>query len=142
MSTTESQVENKSDARSDAHTQERTRDKPRTKQPWLWNVVLLDDDDHTYDYVITMCQEVFAHPEERAFGIAKKVDEDGRAVLLTTHKEHAELKVEQIHGFGRDGHIAGCAGAMSAIIEPAEFGGEDGERPGGDDGSSAGGGAG
>ncbi len=113
----------------------RTKNELQTKRPWLWNVVLLDDEAHTYEYVIKMCQEVFAHPAERAFKIAKSVDGDGRAVLITTHKEHAELKVEQIHGFGRDNLIAGCAGAMSAIIEPAEFGGEDGDAGEGAGGS-------
>ena len=117
----------------------RTKSEPQTKRPWLWNVVLLNDEAHTYDYVIKMCQEVFAHPEERAFKIAQSVDGNGRAVLMTTHKEHAELKLDQIHGFGRDQIIAECVGSMSAIIEPAEFGGEDGENAGGNEGSGAGG---
>ncbi len=107
-----------------------TNAEQRTKQPWLWNVVLLNDEAHTYEYVIKMCRQVFSHPAERAFKIAKSVDGEGRAVLMTTHKEHAELKCEQVHGFGRDEKIAGCAGAMSAIIEPAEFGGGDGDEPG------------
>jgi ATP-dependent Clp protease adaptor protein ClpS len=87
-------------------------------------VVLLDDDDHSYDYVIEMAQALFAHPIPRAVDIAKTVDTQGRAILLTTHREHAELKVEQVHGFGADPRIASCKGAMSAIMEPA---------PGGDD---------
>ncbi len=103
----------------------RTRPQPRTKQPRLWNVVLLDDDQHTYDYVIELAQKVFGVQLTRAFQIAKTVDSDGRAICLTTHKEHAELKVEQIHGFGADVLIAGCKGSMSAIIEPAELGGDD-----------------
>lgn len=102
-----------------------TRREQQTKRPWLWNVVLLNDEAHTYEYVIRMCQELFAHPAERGHKIAQRVDKDGRAVLITTHKEHAELKCEQVHGFGRDQLIAGCAGAMSAIIEPAEFSGEE-----------------
>ncbi len=63
--------------------------------------------------------KLFAHPRERAFDIAKMVDTQKRAVLLTTHKEHAELKREQVHGFGRDYRMANCKGSMSCIIEPA-----------------------
>lgn len=99
----------------------------KTEQPWLWNVVLLDDDEHTYEYVIRMLHTVFTMPIEKAFKVAETVDADGRAVLLTTHKEHAELKREQVHGFGRDVLIATCAGSMSAILEPAECAGEDDE---------------
>lgn len=93
--------------------------------PRPWNVVLLDDDDHSYDYVIEMMGQLFGHPPERAVLIAKKVDSDGRAVCLTTHKEHAEFKQEQVQGFGADRLIAGCAGAMTAVIEPADFGDDD-----------------
>ncbi len=106
-------------------TRPKAEEKPRTDQPWLWNVVLLDDDDHSYEYVIKMMQELFGHPLEKAFQIALTVDSDGRAVCLTTHKEHAELKRDQIHACGPDKLIASSVGAMSAIIEPAEHGGDD-----------------
>ncbi|HVZ93713.1 MAG TPA: ATP-dependent Clp protease adaptor ClpS [Phycisphaerales bacterium] len=96
--------------------------KAKTKRPTPWNVVLLNDDDHSYEYVIAMVQKLFGAPVERAFQIAKTVDKDGRAVCMTTHRELAELKMEQIHGFGKDMLISGCAGSMSAVIEPAECG--------------------
>lgn len=99
--------------------------RPEVRQPRYWNVVLLDDQEHTYEYVMDMVQRLFGHPMERAYLVAKKVDADGRAVCMTTHRELAELKVEQIHSFGADVLIAGCKGAMTAIIEPAEFGGDD-----------------
>ncbi len=93
--------------------------------PVPWNVVLLDDDAHSYEYVIAMVQELFAYSIEKGFLIASEVDSQGRAVCLTTHKEHAELKRDQILAFGKDPLIAGCKGSMSAIIEPAEFGGNE-----------------
>ncbi|HZW09200.1 MAG TPA: ATP-dependent Clp protease adaptor ClpS [Phycisphaerales bacterium] len=99
-----------------------TKDKPKTDQPRQWNVVLLDDNDHSYEYVMAMVQTLFAHPLEKAFQIAKSVDTQGRAICLTTHKEHAELKRDQILAFGKDKLIASCKGSMSAIIEPADFG--------------------
>jgi ATP-dependent Clp protease adaptor protein ClpS len=107
-----------------------TRTRPTTEQPKSWNVVLLDDDDHSYEYVIRMMQELFAHPVERAFKIAQTVDKDKRAVCLTTHKEHAEFKRDQILAFGRDPVTAASRGSMSAIIEPAEFGDDSDSGPG------------
>src|SRR5688500_10009335 len=85
-----------------------------------YNVVLLDDDDHSYEYVIEMLAAVFAHPPERGYQLAKEVDETGRVIVLTTHKEHAELKREQIIAYGIDPRVATCRGPMGAIIEPAE----------------------
>jgi len=114
-----------SETRNGAGTLPVTADKPETKRPRPWNVVLLDDDEHSYEYVIAMVQRLFGHPTERAFQIAKRVDSQGRAIVLTTHREHAELKVEQIHGFGADPFVASCRGSMSAVLEPADLGGED-----------------
>lgn len=91
--------------------------------------MLLDDQDHSYDYVIRMVQQLFAHSKDKAFLIAQKVDNDGRAVCLTTHKEHAELKRDQILAFGRDPLMATSKGSMTAIIEPA-MGGDDSDDSG------------
>lgn len=90
------------------------------KQLPNWHVVLLNDDDHTYDYVISMLGQLFAHPVEKAYQLAKQVDTQGRAICLTTHKELAELKRDQIHAFGKDQAIAASKGSMSATIVPAE----------------------
>jgi ATP-dependent Clp protease adaptor protein ClpS len=114
--------------------QSETRSQQKSKQPWLWNVVLLNDDAHTVEFVVAMMKELFAHPELKGELIAKTVDKDGRAIVLTTHKEHAEFKQDQIHAFGRDKLVAECVGSMSAIIEPAEFGGEDDSAGTGDTG--------
>lgn len=100
-------------------------------KPWLWNVVLLDSDDHSYEYVMELAMRLFGYPLERAYKAAAKVDKDGRAVLLTTHKELAELKIEQIRSFGRDPRVSECSGAMSAILEPAMSTADESDCPGG-----------
>ena len=100
---------------------ERKRKRSRKKKPQRqprYHVVLWDDDDHTYDYVIAMLLEVFGHPVEKGFQLAKQVDTTGRVIVLTTTLEHAELKRDQIHAYGKDDAIAGCQGSMWATIEP------------------------
>jgi ATP-dependent Clp protease adaptor protein ClpS len=84
----------------------------------IWNVVLINDDDHTYEYVIEMLMQLFCHSLEQAFQHAQEVDTTGRTIVATTTKERAELKQEQIHGFGADWRIPRCTGSMSAEIEP------------------------
>lgn len=97
-----------------AERQERRKRQPR------YSVILWDDDDHTYDYVIRMMRNLFGHNDDQAFQIAESVDNAGRAVCLTTTMEHAELKRDQIHAFGADARLARCEGAMYATIEPVE----------------------
>jgi ATP-dependent Clp protease adaptor protein ClpS len=99
---------------------EDTRKKKKPKRQPPYHVILWNDDDHSYEYVIRMLQKLFGHPIEKGFELAKQVDTQGKAVVLTTTREHAELKRDQIHAYGKDDAIAGCKGSMSATIEPSE----------------------
>ena len=99
--------------------------RPKPKRPphtplRPWNVVLLDDDDHSYEYVIEMLGRVFGHGLERAFLMAREVDATGRVVVYTAHRELAELKREQIIRFGTDPRISTSRGGMGAVVEPAD----------------------
>ena len=84
-----------------------------------YNVVLLDDDDHSYEYVILMLKKVFGHSIEKGYEMAQEVDARGRVVVATTNLEQAELKRDQIQAFGPDPLIPRCKGSMSATVEPA-----------------------
>ncbi|MEE3368615.1 MAG: ATP-dependent Clp protease adaptor ClpS [Planctomycetota bacterium] len=94
-----------------------TRRPARKRQP-RYQVILWNDDHHTYQYVIQMMRNLFGHSVEQGFQIASAVDTRGRAICLTTTREHAELKRDQIHAFGRDPLMKDCQGSMSATIEP------------------------
>jgi ATP-dependent Clp protease adaptor protein ClpS len=91
-----------------------------TRLAAMWHVVLLNDDDHTYDYVIEMLGRLFGLDPDTALMRACELDTIGRVVVDTTSRERAELKQEQIHAYGPDYRLVKCAGSMSAEIEPAE----------------------
>lgn len=84
-----------------------------------WHVILHNDDDHSYEYVIVMLMALFGHTMEKAYQCAKEVDTTGRVIVDTTSQERAELKRDQIHAYGPDHRIPRCAGSMSASVEPA-----------------------
>ncbi len=92
----------------------------RTRPAPLWHVVLLDDDEHTYAYVIEMLNRLFGHTPEKAYRMACEVDHTGRVIVDTAVYEQAEFKQQQIHGFGADWRIPTCKGSMTAVLEPAE----------------------
>jgi ATP-dependent Clp protease adaptor protein ClpS len=85
----------------------------------LYNVVLLDDDEHTYDYVIEMLQKLFAMSAQRAFEHACEVDASGRTVVMTCELAQAEFGRDQIHAYGADWRMPKSKGSMSAMVEPA-----------------------
>ena len=91
----------------------------RPKQQPPYHVILMDDDDHTYEYVVGMLRKLFGCSNESAYQLACEVDETGRVIIDTTTLERAELKRDQIHAFGRDWRIPRCAGSMSSVLEPA-----------------------
>jgi ATP-dependent Clp protease adaptor protein ClpS len=87
----------------------------------MYHVVLLDDDDHSYDYVIEMLMGIFGHSLAKAYDMACVVDREKRVIVETTYKERAEMKRDQIHSYGADWRIPHCKGSMSARIEPADI---------------------
>jgi ATP-dependent Clp protease adaptor protein ClpS len=100
--------------------EKKATEKHETKRQPPYHVVLLNDDDHSFEYVIRMLKELFGHPEELGFKMAYEVHTKGRVIVCTTSLERAELKRDQIHAYGPDPRIPRCSGSMSAEIEPAD----------------------
>jgi ATP-dependent Clp protease adaptor protein ClpS len=97
-----------------------TKEKVEVKRQPPYNVILHNDDDHSFEYVILMLKELFGYPEEKGFQMAEEVHNKGKVIVCTTSMERAELKRDQIHAYGPDPRIDRCQGAMTATIEPAE----------------------
>src|SRR6476619_5166209 len=82
---------------------EKTDEKVKKQPPY--HVILHNDDDHSFEYVIAMLQQLFGHPPEKGYQMAVEVHTRGRVIVDTTSKERAELKRDQIHAFGADPSI-------------------------------------
>jgi len=100
--------------------EEMTESETRTRRQPPYHVILINDDDHTYNYVIRMLKELFAHSDDVAFKMAEEVDKKGRVIVCTTSLERAELKQDQIHSYGADPLLPRCQGSMTAELEAAE----------------------
>jgi len=83
----------------------------------VWQVVLEDDDFHTYQYVIEMLGKILNYSQEKAFALARIVDANGRVVVYTNSKTLCEEMQTQIHSYGADPRIENSKGSMTAIIE-------------------------
>jgi ATP-dependent Clp protease adaptor protein ClpS len=84
----------------------------------LYNVVLIDDDEHTYQYVITMLCTILDVGFEMAYLMACAVDQEGRVVVHTADLDTARLERDQIRSFGPDPLLPNSRGSMHAVIEP------------------------
>ncbi|MEP6963029.1 MAG: ATP-dependent Clp protease adaptor ClpS [Acidobacteriota bacterium] len=85
----------------------------------LYRVVLLDDEEHTYDYVIEMLCTIFFISAETAYRHACEVDATGRTIVITCELPQAEFGRDQIHAYGADPRMENSKGSMSAVVEPA-----------------------
>jgi ATP-dependent Clp protease adaptor protein ClpS len=94
----------------------------REKLTPLYHVVLLDDDQHTYDYVVEMLGALFFLPLDAAYNHAVEVDTTGRTIVITCELAQAEFARDQIHGYGADPRMAISKGPMRAVIQPADAG--------------------
>jgi ATP-dependent Clp protease adaptor protein ClpS len=99
----------------------RPKHKPRTeskekKEP-RFNVILWNDDVHTFDYVIIMLGKVFGYPVEKGLQLAIEVHNNGKAAVFTSTLEKAEIKRDKILSFGPDPLIAECNCSIIATLE-------------------------
>src|SRR5262247_2280330 len=88
----------------------------------LYHVILLNDDDHTYDYVNEMLQKMFEFTECKSLSHAVEVDTKGTTILITCELEKAEHKRDLIHSYGPDWRLPRSLGSMAAVVEPAAAG--------------------
>ena len=84
-----------------------------------YHLVLLDDDYHTYAYVIEMLGDIFGYGREKAFALARMVDTQGRVIVETAGHEQVTQHQRRIHGYGADPRIDASQGSMSALVEEA-----------------------
>lgn len=93
------------------------REKRKPQPPYA--VVVLNDDDHTYPYVVETLCRVCGHSTERAFKLAQEIDQAGRAIVWTGMLEVAELKRDQIRGRGTDFYASiPVTYPLGVVLEP------------------------
>src|SRR3954469_9493714 len=84
-----------------------------------YNVVILNDEEHTFPYVIELLIKLFGHSLPTAEELTLKIHHTGRAIVYTTHKEKAELKRDQVLAYGPDPRMSISKGPLGCYIEPA-----------------------
>lgn len=84
-----------------------------------YHLILLDDNDHTYQYVVELLGHVLGYGPEKSFALACVVDNEGRAIVETAGHEQVTSHQRRIHSYGADPRIPRCRGSMSAVVERA-----------------------
>lgn len=81
--------------------QEDTLTEIKIKEPSMYNVILHNDDQTTFDFVINVLQQVFNKEFQDALMLAQDVHEKGMRVVETYTKEVATEKVNETTMYAR-----------------------------------------
>jgi ATP-dependent Clp protease adaptor protein ClpS len=109
-------VESPPDAKEEAR-QKSSKAKPKKQPPYA--VVLLNDDDHTFQFVVETLAKVFGYPIEKCVILTEQVHLQGRGIVWSGTLELAELKRDQIRSAGPDFYARKKVGyPLGAIVEP------------------------
>ena len=98
----------------ETETDEKTKDE-LTK---LYHVIILNDDEHSFDYVIEMLQAIFGFSYPTALAHTMEADSTGSSIVWTCGLEEAERKRDQIHAYGPDPRMPNSRGSVVALVEP------------------------
>jgi ATP-dependent Clp protease adaptor protein ClpS len=77
-------------------TEQRSRLSPRHV------IVVFNDNDHTFEYVVELFAKVFRYSSDKCTVLAIRIHEEGRTIVWSGTKELGELKIEQLRNGGPD----------------------------------------
>ncbi len=90
---------------------------PKQQPPYA--VVLFNDEEHTFQYVVETLIKVFGYPQEKSWSLTLQIHNDGRGIVWSGSREVAELKRDQIRSAGPDFYETKKVDVpLSVIVEP------------------------
>jgi ATP-dependent Clp protease adaptor protein ClpS len=90
-----------------------------TEKEKLYHVVILNDEEHTMDYVVEMLQATVGLSAPAAMACTLEADSAGSSIVYTCGLEEAENKRDLIHAYGPDWRLPHSRGSVAALVEPA-----------------------
>jgi ATP-dependent Clp protease adaptor protein ClpS len=85
----------------------------------LYHVIILNDEEHTLEYVVEMLQVTVRLSAEAALACTLEADSTGSSIVYTCGLEEAETKRDMIHAYGPDWRLPHSRGSVAAVVEPA-----------------------
>jgi ATP-dependent Clp protease adaptor protein ClpS len=90
---------------------------PRTQTSEPCKVILFNDEEHTYDYVVEMLVHASKLSRENAFRCAVEVDLTGRTIVHYGTREQCAGVVSRIQAYGPDHRLPQSMSSMNAEIQ-------------------------
>jgi ATP-dependent Clp protease adaptor protein ClpS len=101
----------------ETETGEDTETKPQERAERACKVILFNDEEHTYDYVVEMLSHACGLTREKAFRCAVEVDLTGRTIVFYGSRPACMGVVSKIHAHGPDHRLPQSMSSMKAEIQ-------------------------
>jgi ATP-dependent Clp protease adaptor protein ClpS len=99
--------------------QEQTADAVKPKRQPPYAVVLFNDEEHSFPFVVETLMKVFGYPHEKSFSLTLQIHNAGRGIVWSGSLEVAELKRDQIRSAGPDFYaLKKVDFPLGVIVEP------------------------
>jgi len=109
----------KSPSKPEQQRKKQPADAVKRKQQPPYAVVLFNDEERTFQYVIETLMKVFGYPQEKSYSLALQIHNDGRGIVWSGSREVAELKRDQIRSAGPDFYATKKVDIpLRVIVEP------------------------
>ena len=76
-----------------AEVQTLTKEKIKLQEPGLWDVIFLNDNITTMEFVIKVLKQIFGKTQEQAENITKQIHDQGQGIVGSYVHEVADKKV-------------------------------------------------
>src|SRR5437899_1442495 len=106
----------------DVMVETKPKETTKTRRVPPYNVILLNDDQHSMEFVIEVLCKALGYTVERSYQMMMQAHNSGRTIVWTGPKEVAELKAEQIRTFHEKRKDGKDFGPLGCEIEPAPGG--------------------
>ncbi len=103
--------------RPDPESSEETGTDTLTKTAAPFKVVLFNDEEHTYDYVVEMLTQVCKLSKQNAFRCAVEVDLTGRTIVHYGSRKECDSTCGRIVAYGPDHRLPQSMGSMNAEVQ-------------------------
>jgi ATP-dependent Clp protease adaptor protein ClpS len=90
-----------------------------TAKEKLYHLIILNDEEHSIDYVVEMLQAIVHLSATAALACTLEADNTGSSIVYTCGRDEAENKRDMIHAYGPDWRLPHSRGSVAALVEPA-----------------------
>jgi ATP-dependent Clp protease adaptor protein ClpS len=94
-----------------------TETETETRSDRVCKVILFNDEEHTYDYVVEMLSHACSLSRDKAFRCAVEVDLTGRTIVFYGSRSACAGVVSKIHAYGPDHRLPQSMSSMNAEIQ-------------------------